>query len=152
MIFNTTFNNISVMSWRSVLLVEKPEYPKKKPTDLPKINDKLYHIMLYRGHLAWAGFELTTWVVINTDSIGSLYMTLCLTYKQYIVSCLSNDKIIQTPFFTRDMIWLLKYIVNSLNLRFCFIKQTYKLTFMFYIRFTMYFVFILSLLMSLNSL
>ena len=27
MVFNTTFNNISVISWRSVLLVEETEVP-----------------------------------------------------------------------------------------------------------------------------
>ena len=27
--------------------------------------------MLYRVHLAWAGFELTTLVVIGTDCLGS---------------------------------------------------------------------------------
>jgi hypothetical protein len=29
MVLNTTFNKISVISWLSVLLVEKPEYPEK---------------------------------------------------------------------------------------------------------------------------
>ena len=40
MVFNTTFNNISVISWRSVLLVEETKYPEKT-TDLPQVTDKL---------------------------------------------------------------------------------------------------------------
>ena len=48
----------------------KPEY-SEKTTDLSKVTDTLYHIMLYWVNLAWAGFELTTLVVIKIDCIGS---------------------------------------------------------------------------------
>ena len=67
MVFNAIFNNISVTSWWSVLLVEDPE----KTTDLPQVTGKPYDIMLYQVHVAWAELELKTSVVIDTDCIGS---------------------------------------------------------------------------------
>ena len=68
MVFNATFSNILVISWRSVLLVEETGGPEKT-TDLSHVNDKLYHIMLYTS--PWSRFELTTSVMIGTDCIGS---------------------------------------------------------------------------------
>ena len=42
MVFNATFNDISVISWRSVLLVEETGGPGENYR-----TDKLYHILLY---------------------------------------------------------------------------------------------------------
>ena len=60
MVFNATFNNISAISWRSVLLVEENGRSGEN-TDLSQVTDKLYHVMLYTS--PWSRFELTTPVV-----------------------------------------------------------------------------------------
>jgi hypothetical protein len=57
MVFNMTINNISVISWQSVLLVEETGVPGGKPANLN-------HIMLYQVHLAWVGFELFIMIII----------------------------------------------------------------------------------------
>jgi hypothetical protein len=48
MVFNVTFNNITVIFLWSVLLVEVTVVPgEKQITDLWQVTDKLKHIMLY---------------------------------------------------------------------------------------------------------
>ena len=78
MVFNAPFNNISVISWRS-----------------------LTNLMLYRIHLSLALFELTTLVVICTDCTGyckSNYHTITTTphtvsHKNHIIKInVTNSK------------------------------------------------------------
>ena len=49
MVFNATFNNISVISWWSVLLVEETVGHRENHQPV-QVTDKLYHIKLYTSH------------------------------------------------------------------------------------------------------
>ena len=85
MVFNAIFNNISVISWWSVLLLLK--------TGVPWVSVKLYHIILYT--LTLTGFELTTLVVIGTGCIYSCKfnyhaITLTLGQSMWFWDCISS--------------------------------------------------------------
>jgi hypothetical protein len=70
--FVSTFNNISAISWRLVVLVEETGIPGKN--HLPSASH--WHIMLHEYTSPWTGFELTTFVVtycvvVNPTAIRS---------------------------------------------------------------------------------
>ena len=73
MVFNATFNNISIISWQSVLMVEETGASGE---------NQHYHIMSYGVPLA--GFKLTL-LVIGTDCIGS-----CKSYYHIIMTALHS--------------------------------------------------------------
>jgi hypothetical protein len=56
MVLIATFNNMSALSWLSVLMVEETGVPGENH-DLPQIPDKLHQIMLHRVHIVMSGIQ-----------------------------------------------------------------------------------------------
>ena len=63
MVLNTTFNNISVIQWRSVLLVEETGGPGENNRPVASHWQILSHNVVH----PWSRFEITTSVVIGTE-------------------------------------------------------------------------------------
>ena len=71
------FNNISAISWLSVLLVEETGVPG----DLPQVTDNFFHIVLYQVYLAMSRIQthniksgdrrLIAQIVVNPTTIRS---------------------------------------------------------------------------------
>jgi hypothetical protein len=59
MVFNDAFNNMSLISWRSILLMEEIGVTGKT-TDLLQVTDRFYHIMWYLQRIALNGIRTGT--------------------------------------------------------------------------------------------
>ena len=72
MLFNATFNNMSVISWWSMLLVEETGVPGENHQPAASNRQTLsHHVIWSTPRLSGIRIELTTLVVIGTDCIGS---------------------------------------------------------------------------------
>jgi hypothetical protein len=87
MVFNATFNNISIISWRPVLLVEETgENHRPTASHWQTLSQSCIEYIS-----PWIGLELAMLVVIGTDSSsrswrGILDTTLCDKVCQWLVT------------------------------------------------------------------
>ena len=104
MVLNTLFNNISVIPWRSVLLVEITTVSGENSRPVTS-HWQTYHVMLYLKYTSpWIVLKLTTLVVIGTDCT---------------VSCKSNYQPITTmtaPWYTNIILSLSSNVMLSVML------------------------------------
>ena len=84
MVFNVTFNNISVISWRSVLLVEET----RETNDLLQVTD-IFNTMLRQVHLVMSGIR-THNVCGDRNLLNTITLTL-YTRKQFIKDRVNDD-------------------------------------------------------------
>jgi hypothetical protein len=70
MVFNDTFNNISAISWRSVLLVDETGVPGETITCRKSLTNFITECCI-ECTSPWTRFELKTLVMIGTDCTGS---------------------------------------------------------------------------------
>jgi hypothetical protein len=75
MVFNTTFSNISVISWRSVLLVEETggpgDYHRPVASHWQTLSHNVVHLVLIEIRTRTISGDSHSSVVIATDCIGS---------------------------------------------------------------------------------
>ena len=144
MVFNATFNNISVISWRSLLLVEetagpgenyrpvyrgghfywwrKPQDPEKT-TDLPQVTDKfIYYMMLCYCTccilyiLCYVSFNISIELIIQDKLFYRLYLAFDSELKK-----INYDIHLYTicsdaiSFFNMFVVIVNFYYINNLN-------------------------------------
>jgi hypothetical protein len=68
---NSTANNISVIWWRSILLVEETGVPEKSTYPL-QVTEKLYYKLVYRVHLAIGAIRTHNATASNSLGVDSI--------------------------------------------------------------------------------
>ena len=115
MVLNTTFNSISVISWRSVLLMEESWVPEENHWPAASQWQTITYIYCIEYTSPLSGFKFQTHVVIGTD---------------YICSCKSNYLMI-TIATTPGLILMLQLLCRILHILFvllliCFTRISFS--------------------------
>jgi len=110
-VFKVAFNNISVISWWSVLLVEENHW-------LAASNWPAFSHMLYWIHLAMSGIQITTLVVIGTDCTGSCksnyHTIMTMTARQLVIYYCLTVYVMKNNY----ILYTLKYKIQDYDLVF----------------------------------
>ena len=105
MVLSATWNNSSVISWRSVLLVGETG-EKHRPV---ASHWKTITLCCIEYTQPWTGFELTTLVVLSTDCIGS-----CLSnYHAITATILNFGKILKRSTIQKHMLTFFRISFSS---------------------------------------
>ena len=99
MVINATFNNISVISWRSVLLLEETRVPEIT-TDLPQVtdSDKVYQLLAH-GRWFSPGTPASSTTKTDRHDIAEILLKVALNTinKSINQSILDNKSIVACP-------------------------------------------------------
>jgi hypothetical protein len=99
MVINATFNNISVISWQSVLLLEETRVPEIN-TDLPQVtdSDKVYQLLAH-GRWFSPGTPASSTTKTDRHDIAEILLKVALNTinKSINQSILDNKSIVACP-------------------------------------------------------
>ena len=98
MVFGTTFNNISVISWRSILMVEETEGPGENHRPAANNWQTLSHNVVSEYISTWAGFVLITLVLLAFEPPYPWFSKIVKINKRYKHEDIRSSQSISTCF------------------------------------------------------